>query len=296
MVAKYSLAIILAAVTVAGPAHAKDPVKLMPLGEWEMADPSPDACVVARLFGDEDNVHVLRLEQSYPGNSVGFWAAGAEFRYFTNYEDVKVQLAEGGHKVSVRPLTAMLPGVGKAVIARFSQTLIDAGADEASRSKGELSGGMKMLDPAQGSQAEYVSLERGSDPAVRLATGGMEEPFTMLNTCALDLLRQWGLDPDKHQTATRQVRWRNQAAITRKVLGSYRAAGLNTGERGRLNVRLIVDENGKVQSCIVTTSAATEGLNSPVCEIMAEAQFDPALDAQGKPFASFYATAVTYQL
>lgn len=261
-----------------------------------MADPSPDACTVVRFFGSEDNVHVLRLEQNWPSTGMELWAAGAAFRHFTIFEEVKLQLREGDRRASLRPIAGMLPGVGKAIITSFSQNLIAAGADKAAAQQGEPASGVALLDPDRGAAVEFVSLQRGSDPAVRLATGGLEVPFAMLNRCTANLLAQWGLDPDKHRTAARRPNWRNQTAIVRKVQGSYRAAGLNTGQRGRINVRLIVDEAGKVQNCAVIKSAATENLNSPVCEIMAEAQFDPALDADGRPFASFYATSVTYQI
>ena len=295
MVAHRFLAAALAAGLVWAPLHAKGPVTLQPVSEWEMGDPSPDGCTVVRFFGSEENVHVLRLQQNYPSTGMEFWAAGPAFRNFTIFEGVKLQLREDGRKATLRPVAGMLPGFGKAVIGTMSQNQITGEPDAPRATEDSRAKGAMMLDPERGASAEFVSLQRGSDPAVRLETGGLEVPFAMLNRCTQDLLAQWGLDPDKHRTASRGVNWRNQTAITRKVLGSYREAGLATGERGRINVRLIVDETGKVRDCTVLKSAATEKLNSPVCKIMAEAQFDPALDAEGRPFDSFYATAVTYQ-
>lgn len=294
MPARFLAAALLAGL-VAAPGHARDPVTLQPLGDWEMADPSPDSCNVVRFFGSEDQVHLLRFQQNWPSTGMELWTAGPAYRHFTMFEGVKLQLREGGPKATLRPVAGMLPGFGKAIITSVSQNQLTGGPETPAAAEGDGARGMTMLEPERGAAVEFVSLQRGSDPAVRLATGGLEVPFAMLNQCSLELLRQWGLDPDKHRTASRRVAWRNQAAIVRKVLGSYREAGLATGERGRINVRLIVDETGKVRDCTVLKSAATEKLDSPVCRIMAEAQFDPALDAEGRPFASFYATAVTYR-
>jgi TonB family protein len=292
---RFVIVAVWAALTVV-PAHGKSPVALEPLTDWQMGDPSPDACTALRFFGTEDAVHVLRLEQSWPSTGMELWVGGSSFRFFTTNEEINLQFREGGGKIAVRPVTGMLPGFGKTVITSFSQSSIDAGQSREASAGQERPASLSVLNPAAGAEVEFISLQRGSDAAVRLATGGLEAPFNMLNQCSLKLLEQWKLDPDKHLNASRQLGWLNEATITRKVMGSYRASGLNSGERGRIRVRLIVDEEGKVDGCTIIKAAATENLDSPVCEIMADARFEPALDATGQPFRSFYATAVTYQM
>ena len=63
-----------------------------------------------------------------------------------------------------------------------------------------------------------------------------------------------------------------------------------------MRMRAIIDETGAVSECVIVNATVTERLESPACKSMKEAKFTPALDAQGKPFKSYYATSVTYQI
>ena len=60
-------------------------------------------------------------------------------------------------------------------------------------------------------------------------------------------------------------------------------------------MRVIVSEDGKVEKCSIDASTTNE-LDSPACREMERAEFEPALDAQGEPFRSYYATTITYMM
>lgn len=296
---------VLAALVVAGlfgaglaaaPAQAKDPVVLAPLGDWELAEPTPDACIAVRFFGSEDAVHVLRLEQNWPGSGMEMWAAGPDFARFTSYEKTAIRLRDGGKTQSIRPLTAMLPGFGKAIIAALSNDAIATGLGSAPNDAAGPAAGLELLNAENAAGVQFLGLKRGSDAEVRLASGGWEAPLAMLNTCALGLLEQWGLDPDKHLAATRPARMLNAREITARVKKSYGEAGLATGEGGRIKVRLMIDETGKVTDCVEIAAAVTANLTSPACRIMADARFAPALDADGRAFRSFAVMPVVYRV
>ncbi len=290
------LAALITSGLAAAPAQAKDPVVLAPLGDWEMAEPSPDACMVVRFFGTQDAVHVLRLEQNWPGSGAELWAAGPSFQNFTSYEKITFRLSDGGKARSDRALTAMLPGFGKTIITTLSNTALAQSRGTAQPNAAEPAAGLELLDAEAATKVEFIGFKRGSDAEVQLASGGLEAAFTMLNTCALGLLEQWGLDPAKHLAATRPVRLLNESAIVGRMKKSYREAGLATGEGGRIKVRLIIDEAGKVEECGMIEAAVSAGLNSPACKIMADARFDPPLDADGRAFRTFFVTPVEYRI
>ena len=153
----------------------------------------------------------------------------------------------------------------------------------------------RQLDPALGGQAQFLEVRQGAQ-AVRLKTGPMGEAFKVLNQCTLDLLSQWGLDPAQHATSQRGPRMINQSALVRKIIADYPKDALSMGEQGIMRMRLIVSAEGTVESCTIIKATNTATLESPACKVMERARFEPALDAQGQPFRSFYATSITYRI
>ncbi|TAD79661.1 MAG: TonB family protein, partial [Sphingomonadales bacterium] len=63
-----------------------------------------------------------------------------------------------------------------------------------------------------------------------------------------------------------------------------------------MRMRVIVADDGTVESCTIISSTNTKRLESPACEVMQRAEFDPARDANGTPFRSLYATSITYRM
>jgi TonB family protein len=131
---------------------------------------------------------------------------------------------------------------------------------------------------------------------VRLETGALDAAFKVLNQCTFDLLRDWGLDPERHLTAQSKPRWVNEAALVRKIVASYPRDALVQGEQAILRMRVIVSAEGTVESCTLIKATNTIKLDSPACEVMQRAQFEPARDANGQPFRSLFATSITYRI
>ena len=178
----------------------------------------------------------------------------------------------------------------------YSSIRIAGGEPDAVNTPDEaVSGGIPQLDPAEGDRVAFVDLKQGGR-AVRLETGPLGEAFKVLNQCTLDLLRDWGLDPEQHLTATSLPRWINQAALTRKIVSDYPSAAYSQGEQAILRMRVIVNEQGTVESCTILKATDTERLESPACRVMQGARFEPARDAAGQPFRSLYVTSITYKI
>lgn len=129
---------------------------------------------------------------------------------------------------------------------------------------------------------------------VRLALGSMRAPFAALDKCTDDLLVRWGVDPVRHATLTREA--------TPKVDPShwitsndYPSTALMRGAQGIVDFRMSVDENGSPTGCHIQQSTRPPEFDTTVCKVMMKhAQFLPALDKDGKPFADFFRSSVTF--
>ncbi|MEL6738005.1 MAG: TonB family protein, partial [Pseudomonadota bacterium] len=99
-----------------------------------------------------------------------------------------------------------------------------------------------------------------------------------------------------HLTATRLPKWSNEASVVRRIVARYPGKALQRGEQAILQMRVIVDESGKVTSCKIDEATTAGNVESPACREMANAKFDPALDADGQPFTSYYSTSIIYRI
>lgn len=70
---------------------------------------------------------------------------------------------------------------------------------------------------------------------------------------------------------------------------------LRDGQQAMLRVRLGVSAQGAPTECHMQLRMAEEDFEGTACEDLLEhARFEPALDAGGKPIASYWITAITY--
>lgn len=285
-----ALAAVSTAIT-AAPAQA-EPVVLKPSSPWN-ADFAEDSCRLIRVFGEGEDKHYLAFQQYWPSDNTGLTVAGPAYKKFRSLERTQVRFFETQEPLRTTPFTGTVEEFGNGVI--FSALSLGEGEPTQNILDEPRQGGVLQLDPALASQARFVELQQGSR-VVRLNTGPMGEAVKVLNQCTLDLLRDWGLDPERHLTAQIMPRWTNQAALTRKIIANYPRAGLAQGEQAIMRMRVIVSAEGTVESCTIMKSTNTTKLESPACEVMARAEFEPARDAAGQPLRSFYVTSITYRI
>jgi len=273
------------------------PVVLSPSSPWNV-DFAPNKCRLARLFGEGEDRHFLFFEQYTPSSSAGLTVAGPALERFRSRARTSLTFFEGQERLRTEPFTGELEQVGPAVI--YSNVNLERGTDFEGDSEDDAEGAddnggaMAQLDTEFAAQSQYVMLRQGSK-WVRFDTGPLAEAFEVLNTCTQDMVRDWGLDVEQHLTATRAPEWLNQRSVVRRIQRTYPVGALNRGEQAIVRMRVIVDEEGKVEQCKI--DAATENpLESPACREMQRAEFEPALDANGQPFRSYYTTSITYQI
>lgn len=261
-----------------------------------------DRCRLTGIFGEEDNKHLLFLEQYWPADRFGMTVSGPAFERFKSRQRTRkssrpprrrmtdVAFFPGQEPLPTRPLAGQARSFGPALI--YSSLHPETGSEiEEPREK---NGEFPQLDPALGAKIEHVSLSQ-TGKTVTIQTGPLGEAFKLLNQCTQTQIADWGLDPKKHLTAQRLPRLKNPRRIARRMQSNYPNSALFMGESGVMRMRVIVDETGEVTNCVIVKATETESLESPACKYMKAAEFDPALDSEGKPFKSYFATSIIYQ-
>jgi TonB family protein len=287
-------ALVLAAVPalLAAPAQG-EPVVLKPDSAWNV-DFGEDKCRLTRTFGGAENRHLLAFQQFWPDKAAGLTVAGPAFDKFRSLQRTDVRFFEMQEPLRTRPFAGTVEQYGRGVI--YSSIRLTAGESADTNAVDEpKAGGVAQLDAAEGDRVQFVALKQAGRE-VRLETGPLGDAFKVLNQCTLDLLRDWGLDPERHLTATSMPRWINQAALTRKIVADYPSAAYSQGEQAIMRMRVIVGTDGSVESCTILKATETERLESPACRVMQGARFEPARDAAGQPFRSLYVTSITYRI
>jgi protein TonB len=67
----------------------------------------------------------------------------------------------------------------------------------------------------------------------------------------------------------------------------YPDDGAETGIRGRVFVRYVVETDGRVSRCRVTRSSGSRELDALTCRLIEQRfRYDPSLDAAGRPVES----------
>lgn len=294
MVARGHFAIaFMGCATLATPAAAASPVVLTPSSKW-VVDYANEKCRLMRSFGTGDQTAMLMFVQSAPSGGFGLTAAGPSLRGFVDSRPVVLRVNDTLAEMRGRPFTGKVDGVGPALI----YSTLAFGAEEMRRAESEEPvpmAGLPEIDLVRAAEAEYVEFGQGNRK-VRFATGNMRAPMAALNSCTADLVRSWGLDLERHRSATRLPVWTNREAVVRKIVAQYPAQAVQVGEQAIIEMRVMIDSAGAVSSCHIERTTSADALNSPACKEMARARFEPALDAQGQAMPSYYATTVVYKM
>ncbi len=276
----------------ANPAYAqRAPIVLEPSSAWNV-DFAETRCRLLRIFSDGEDRHILFIEQHYPSASAGLTVAGPSFRRFRNRSSTLLNFSSASDPRETEPFTGTLGSIGPAVIYSniklFDQPEIepDGATSQSARPA--------QLDTSFGASIEYVSLKQRSRE-VRFETGALDQAFDVLNNCTQDLVRAWGFDVDQHKNAMRLPEWLNELEVVERIQADYPDRALRRGVSTVLRMRVTVNEEGQVTECFLIAATDNE-LESPVCEVMSDAEFAPALDSNGQPFRSFYTTSITYQI
>ena len=284
---KILAAVAAAFCAIAGTAHAADdsaPRVFRPTSPWAL-DYGDDYCRLARNFSDGTDEISLAMDRIQPSLFTRMIVAGDAakpfrkatmlgYRYLPSGEERKTMLlrsktADGTQFLIIYPAVLAPP-------PKFGEPpqLYSREAEQ------QFAGGVNGL-----------ILTEGLNDAIQIETGNLKPVIVAMQECTDDLLKTWGLDAAKHQGETRQVlpdgdtsKWLPQGTIG---FGDFAKLSGGTNQ-----VQLMVDATGKPTDCKIFYPTLEKETNDKVCAALKEnAQFTPALDADGKPFASYYMTS-----
>jgi Gram-negative bacterial TonB protein C-terminal len=275
----------------------KKPLVLKPASAWYV-DYAEDRCRLAREFGAGDEKVYFFVDRYGPTEYFRLTLAGKSVKTSVEKSDATLQFGptEAEQKIMVWNGT-----VGKIPALVFAQSIRVAPptpAEFAARTKSNKDEwtGYAPIDEARQQEIKYLTVGKPLRRPVTLETGSMRAPFVALNTCIDNLMATWGIDIEKHKTLTRQVQ-PLQSPDKWIVSSDYPPDMLSLGQPALVEFRLSVGADGVPTACHIQSTTRPKEFDNAVCKsVMRRARFDPALDATGKPLASFYRDTVRFQI
>jgi hypothetical protein len=282
---------------IAPPALAQDAPGLAPSSDWTL-DYDDDSCALRRMFGTGDDQAFLELRRFGPGPALQAVVGSnrlnarqnAGFRY-------RFGASNEWREVGV-PLTAKLADGFEGLI--FSPYLLgppdnDAAVDMPERLLYLMSARFNADEVAQASAMDTMTLSRGFSRELTLQTGSLAAPIAALNECVAELTTHWNIDVEAHKTLTRAAVPTNLPGIGRMM--DYPPKMAEQRMPGLVNVRLGIDPAGLITDCRIQMPLSDPAFEKSSCaDIQHALDFDPALDKDGKPIASYWVTKVFFQM
>ncbi len=283
--------------TVAGPAHAEGAPALAPSTDWTL-DYDTDSCALRRTFGSGEDQAFLELRRFGPGPPLQAVVGSKRLNPVQN-AGFRYRFNETGEwrRVGV-PITAMFADGFKGLI--FSPYLLEVPGyhddDSSVVPERELyfrSAKFADDEMAAAANAHVLTLSRGFNHELTLQLGSMAAPIAALNECVAELMTHWSIDVEAHRTLTRPALPTNLLQIPRMM--DYPPKMLRQSMPGLVNVRLDIDPAGLITGCHIQMPLSDPLFEKSSCaDIQHALEFDPALDKDGKPIASYWVTRVVF--
>ena len=299
MVASRSFPAVLAlfALCVPNAAMADEPApeSYTPSSPWAI-DYADDSCALRRAFTSGEKKLELEMRQFQPGGDLTILVSGPEMRfaaeealirfgpdddYIPKANAFRANLSNGWDGITFRDGLVPSSDVSMVEDRRADNTSYDYWDEH------DLKTRFRAIDnlSIKGALARPISLELGS----------MLKPEIALEKCISELLTHWGIDAEAHRTLSREVKILDPMKLAIKLQRNYPRNMLVKAKSGVVRVRVNVDETGKPSACQVQVASQNREFEETYCKlIMKAARFDPALDKDGKPIASYWINRVTF--
>ncbi|MBT2135197.1 hypothetical protein KK137_12745 [Croceibacterium sp. LX-88] len=269
----------------AGVAHAQSALQLAPAEEWELGS-GPESCWISRRFGAGDKGLFVRIETFGTRSSLRVFMRGKPLpQRDSGILDFQTQYNPNG---TANERAGILNWSGNAPTLTFLEALTPMeGAGSTADPQGQTYSGLERT-----TRELKLTFSRGSPVSLQL--GSMEASLDRLQECAHGLPAKWGFDADQQRALIQAAtpidgdRWIDPGSFPWEYLRSYQSVVLN--------LRLLVDDGGMPTDCIVQAPQFERAASEIACRtMMANARFEPALDAEGEPVASYYTTSIFYR-
>ena len=270
-------------------------VELRPTTNWAV-DYADDSCALYRSFGHEGRTITMEMRQFSPDHeALQFIVKSDSFQVPQGwyYRQRTVRFAPVEQDYFLGDMIDMRFPDGDQG-ATFSVDFSGDGGDPAA-----VSAGAARPADIRSRLAATTAMELSNvfSREVALRTGSLAAPLAALGTCLEELQLHWGIDVEAHRTLSRRVVPRDMEIWSREIQESYSRWQTRLGRQAIMRIRLAVSTEGRASECHVQARLGNEDFERMACEILLRsAVFEPALDAQGEPLASYYILAVHYRL
>ncbi len=262
--------------------EAKLPLVLAPSSPWNVVY-DDDTCRMRRVFGTGQQIVALDFEQAAPGQPYGLVLSGTGAKILRDRETITVTFGDAIVLSDLTWIAAIDPRGTKFMELRLSVRI--------DRNDDDKLGDKPYLRQNALNGADYVGLRSGKN-LFRLDTGPMNVAKSALDQCVDQLLTTWGLDPAIQRALLRGPEPSNNVANWLTTNDYPEGAG-----SGIIRFRLEVGASGIVTGCHVQSGLSVKDFAEVTCRnITRRARFHPALDAAGKPVASFYANMTRWEM
>lgn len=267
-----------------GAADAADlSLDLKPVTPWhvEWAD---NNCTLALGFGDKDAPFIMRFEQFAPTSSFQLVLIGKELRGSINGTGIALAYGDRPPYLIDDYVTHGKNSDGSlALFVTSSLAVYEPGSTHPGK-----------VTPEMEKEITKVTVSWGVRKIV-LNSGPLDKPFEALRKCTEDMVRTWGLDPAQQATLSRKAL--PSPATVQYLQNRYPRDLAFMGKQGLVNLRMLVDAEGRPSNCKIQRSYSDAKFEQVACKVFTEhASFTPAADAQGNNVASYYTTTINWKL
>jgi len=281
----FALGASLAIAGLAAPASAET-LELQPSSDWKL-DQRADTCRASRTFGEGEERVTMWLEQSGKEPSYKFTLIGNPLR---NPYGRAIEIKFGDEKENLRSYISAKSSKKRPVIMMFGLAIappdIEYGKDVE----------IEEIGAERENAITAIHLSRSIIDPIKLETGPMHPPLAFLRGCAEQLAITLARTSNSSARGkAKPAELTNARDLPRLI--KYPTYLIRAEMDGSVLFRITVNASGKASNCHINRSNRPQLFDNAVClGMLKHAKFNPALDAEGKPVASYYHSEVTFKL
>ena len=290
----------LAIIAIGAPAFAqssKEPLVLKPASAWHV-DYADDRCRLAREFGAGEEQVYLFMDRYGPDDYFRLTIAGKPVKTNIEKAEATLQFGPGEQEQQLYFLNGNLGTMPALIFTNRARISAPTEAELVALKNADEDTWINIAPISEDRQkaVKFLKIGKPLRRATTLETGSMRGPFAALDKCVDNLMTTWGIDTQKHKTLKSSVK--PQQSPGRWVVSTdYPLDMLRSGQSAIVEFRLSIGPDGKPTACHIQSTTRPKEFDDAVCKsVMRRARFDPALDADGKPLASFYRNTVRFQI
>ena len=260
---------------------------LAPTGEWQ-SEQAAESCRIWRDFGQGAARTTFNIYAYGPDNSFRIVVTGPQVP--RDDRKSRVVTIQFGEDREPEEAIALVSSAGEEGMVSILTGQVGR-ADHFLRGF-SIVGNARAYFPLPEDMTSF-SFDSGSTEAVTLSLGSMGAAMAMLRNCQGRLAASWGLSPQALAPDTSPPVLQDQEAVFLRL--SMPESSVLNHVTISAQIRVMVDAQGRVQSCLVQTPPLDRRQQRGLCgPLTREAEFTPARDAEGTPVAGVYRLVYTY--